>query len=83
MRFDPASRTTLNDIASLRVAGSRGSVDLVSVTIRIGGSPSKISRVDRSRNVTLSVELNGRILGDVYREAQALPCPPAALPEPC
>ncbi|MFB2607763.1 efflux RND transporter permease subunit, partial [Rhizobium phaseoli] len=39
----------------------------------IGGSPSEIDRIDRMRNVTLSVELNGRILGDVNREAQALP----------
>ncbi|MCJ9749941.1 efflux RND transporter permease subunit [Neorhizobium sp. BETTINA12A] len=74
VRFDPGNRTTLDDIANLRVAGARGSVDLGSVAdIRIGGSPSEISRVDRSRNVTLSVELNGRILGEVYREAQALP----------
>jgi multidrug efflux pump subunit AcrB len=74
VRFDPGNRTTLDDIANLRVAGARGSVDLGSVAdIRIGGSPSEISRIDRSRNVMLSVELNGRILGDVYREAQALP----------
>ncbi len=74
VRFDPRNRTTLDDIANLRVAGARGSVDLGSVAdIRIGGSPSEISRIDRSRNVTLSVELNGRVLGDVYREAQALP----------
>lgn len=74
VRFDPGNRTRLDDIANLRVAGIRGSVDLGSVAdIRIGGSPSKISRIDRSRNVTLSVELNGRILGDVYREARALP----------
>ncbi|THK37933.1 efflux RND transporter permease subunit [Ensifer sp. MPMI2T] len=74
VRFDPRSRTALDNIADLRVAGIRGSIDLASVAdIRIGGSPSEISRIDRSRNVTLSIELNGRILGDVYREAQALP----------
>lgn len=74
VRFDPTNRTTLDDIANLRVAGSRGSVDLGSIAdIRIGASPSEISRIDRSRNVTLSIELNGRILGDVYREAQAMP----------
>jgi len=74
VRFDPANRTTLDDIANLRVAGSRGSVDLGSIAdIRIGASPSEISRLDRSRNVTISIELNGRILGDVYREAQAMP----------
>ena len=74
VRFDPANRTTLDDIANLRVAGARGSVDLGSVAdIRIGSSPSEINRIDRSRNIALSVELNGRILGDVYREARALP----------
>ncbi|GAA3080793.1 efflux RND transporter permease subunit [Rhizobium viscosum] len=74
VRFDPSNRTTLDDIANLRVAGSRGSVDLGSIAdIHIGASPSEISRIDRSRNVTLSIELNGRILGDVYREAQAMP----------
>ncbi len=74
VRFDPNNRTTLADIASLRVTGARGSVDLGSVAdIRIGGGPSEINRIDRSRNVTLSVELNGRILSDVYREAEALP----------
>jgi multidrug efflux pump subunit AcrB len=74
VRFDPANRTTLDDIANLRVAGSKGSVDLGSIAdIRIGASPSEISRLDRSRNVTISIELNGRILGDVYRAAQAMP----------
>lgn len=74
VRFDPRNRTVLDDIANLRVAGIRGSVDLASVAdIRMGGSPSEIGRIDRLRNVTLSVELNGRVLGDVYREAQTLP----------
>lgn len=74
VRFDPGNRTTIEDIAALRVAGVRGSVDLGSVAdIRLGSGPSEINRIDRSRNVILSIELNGRILGDVYREAQALP----------
>ncbi|MBW9051206.1 efflux RND transporter permease subunit [Rhizobium mesosinicum] len=74
VRFDPANRTTLDHIANFRVAGSRGSVDLGSIAdIRIDASPSEISRIDRFRNVTISIELNGRILGDVYREAQATP----------
>ncbi|MBW9064279.1 efflux RND transporter permease subunit [Rhizobium herbae] len=74
VRLDPRNRVTLDDIASLRVSGTNGNVDLGSIAdIRIGGSPSEIDRIDRSRNITLSVELNGRILGDVNREAQALP----------
>ncbi|CAN7734101.1 efflux RND transporter permease subunit [Rhizobium leguminosarum] len=75
VRFSPeTTRTKLDDIKNMRVAGTNGNVDLGSIAdIRIGGSPSEIDRIDRMRNVTLSVELNGRILGDVNREAQALP----------
>ncbi|TBE49810.1 efflux RND transporter permease subunit [Rhizobium ruizarguesonis] len=74
VRFSPETRTKLDDIKNMRVAGTNGNVGLGSIAdIRIGGSPSEIDRIDRMRNVTLSVELNGRILGDVNREAQALP----------
>ncbi|MFB2565988.1 efflux RND transporter permease subunit [Rhizobium sp. IMFF44] len=74
VRFSPETRTNLDDIRNMRVVGTNGSVDLGSIAdIRIGGSPSEIDRIDRMRNVTVSVELNGRILGDVNREAQALP----------
>ncbi|WP_417711073.1 efflux RND transporter permease subunit [Roseibium aggregatum] len=74
VRFDPKARTTLDDIANLRVSGTNGSVNLGSIAdIRIGGSPSQIDRLDRARNITLTIELNGRILNDVYNEAKALP----------
>ncbi|MBX4961905.1 efflux RND transporter permease subunit [Rhizobium binae] len=74
VRFSPETRTNLDDINNMRVAGTNGNVDLGSIAdVKIGGSPSEIDRIDRMRNVTLSVELNGRILGDVNREAQALP----------
>ncbi len=74
VRFNSDSRTSLNSIANLQVAGANGNVNLGAVAdIRIGGSPSEIDRIDRSRNVTLTVELNGRILNDVYTEAKNLP----------
>ncbi|MBB6305252.1 MULTISPECIES: efflux RND transporter permease subunit [Rhizobium] len=74
VRFSPETRTSLDDIKTMRVAGTNGNVDLGSIAdVRIGGSPSEIDRIDRMRNVTVSVELNGRILGDVNREAKALP----------
>ncbi|WP_064685008.1 efflux RND transporter permease subunit [Rhizobium bangladeshense] len=74
VRFSPETRTNLDDIKNMRVVGTNGNVDLGSIAdVKIGGSPSEIDRIDRMRNVTLSVELNGRILGDVNREAQALP----------
>ncbi|MGV1837291.1 efflux RND transporter permease subunit [Rhizobium rhizogenes] len=73
VRFDPKSRTNLDAIAQLQVSGTNGKVALGSIaSISIGGSPSEIDRIDRARNVTLTVELNGRVLGDVNTEAQAL-----------
>jgi multidrug efflux pump subunit AcrB len=73
VRFNSESRTSLDSIANLQVAGANGNVNLGAVAdIGIGGSPSEIDRIDRSRNVTLSVELNGRILNDVYSEAKNL-----------
>jgi multidrug efflux pump subunit AcrB len=73
VRFDPRSRRDIDAISQLQVAGTNGKVSLGSVaTITIGGSPSEIDRIDRARNITLSVELNGRVLGDVNKEAQAL-----------
>ncbi|MBB3773542.1 multidrug efflux pump subunit AcrB [Angulomicrobium tetraedrale] len=74
VRLHPQNRAALDDIANLRVAGTNGSVELGSIAdFRLGGSPSEINRIDRSRNITLSVELNGRTLGDVNGQAQALP----------
>lgn len=69
-----AVRDSLDSVASLRVAGSNGTVSLGSVAeVTLGSGPSQIDRIDRSRNVTLTVELNGRPIGDVRREAMALP----------
>lgn len=73
-RIDPALRQDLDAIGQLRVPGNNGSVTVASVgTLSIGSGPSQIDRLDRDRNVTLSVELNGRTLGEVNREAQQLP----------
>ena len=61
-------------IGQLRVRGKNGPVPLAAVAdIRDGRGPSQISRYQRQRNVTFSAELNGRPLGDVMKEVQALP----------
>ncbi|RAX37791.1 efflux RND transporter permease subunit [Rhizobium tropici] len=74
VRFDPQFRRNVDAISQIQVAGTNGKVALGSIAaIAIGGSPSEIDRIDRARNITLSIELNGRILGDVNKEAQALP----------
>jgi multidrug efflux pump subunit AcrB len=74
VRLDPSVREDLAAVGQLRVAGTKGTVSLSSVAdISMGSGPSQIDRIDRSRNVTLTVELNGRTLGEVQREAKALP----------
>ncbi len=74
VRLDPSVREDLAALGQLRVSGAKGTVSLTSVAnISIGSGPSQIDRIDRSRNVTLKVELNGRTIGEVQREALALP----------
>lgn len=74
VRLDDAVRQDLAAIGQLRVAGANGTVSLASVAdISMGSGPSQIDRIDRSRNVTLTVELNGRAIGEVQKEALALP----------
>ncbi len=65
---DPAT------IGQLQVRGLQGPVPLdAAAEIREGSGPSVVSRYQRQRNVTLTAELNGRPLGEVMQEVQALP----------
>jgi multidrug efflux pump subunit AcrB len=74
VRFSDDARLSLDEIKNLRLDGTNGSVTLDAVAdISIGGSPSQIDRIDRMRNITVSVELNGKASGDVYAQAKALP----------
>ncbi len=71
------ARAALDDpalIGNLRVPGTRGPVPLSSVaTITQASGPSQIARYQRQRNITFTAELNGRPLGEVMTEVQALP----------
>ncbi len=74
VRMDPAVRTDIDAIGRLRLQGSQGAVSLSSVAdISLGSGASQIDRLDRSRNVTLTIELAGRSVGEVQREAMQLP----------
>jgi multidrug efflux pump subunit AcrB len=67
-------RVDLAEISRLTVRANGNDIALSSIAdISIGGSSAQVDRIDRSRNVTLSVELNGRILGEVMNEARQLP----------
>lgn len=68
-----SARQTLDQIALIPVAGTDGNVTLGAIAeISLGGSPSEINRLDRSRNVSVTIELNGRNLSDVNAEVQQL-----------
>lgn len=67
-------RADLDAIGRLTVPGKNGPVLLANVAdITMESGPAQIDRLNRSRNVTLDVELNGRSLGEVNAEARALP----------
>jgi multidrug efflux pump subunit AcrB len=56
------------------VPGKNGPVMLGTVaTLSMESGPAQIDRLNRSRNVTLDVELGRRQLGDLNEEARALP----------
>ena len=71
------ARSALQDpalIGQLRVPGRNGPVPLSAVAeLRDGSGPTVVTRYKRQRNVSLTAELNGRALGDVMKELEALP----------
>jgi multidrug efflux pump subunit AcrB len=74
VRFPISTRADLDAIKRLQIPGKNGPVMLTQVAdVFIGSGPSQIDRLNRSRQVTLDVELGGRELGSVYNEALNLP----------
>ncbi|MES2150572.1 MAG: efflux RND transporter permease subunit [Pseudomonadota bacterium] len=74
VKLPDAVRADLDAIGRLTVPGKNGPVMLANVaSITMESGPAQIDRLNRSRNVTLEVELSGRSLGEVNQEARALP----------
>lgn len=74
VKLPDAVRADLQAIERLNVPGKNGPVMLGQVaSISMESGPAQIDRLNRSRNVTLSVELGARTLGEVNTEARALP----------
>ncbi len=74
LQMPASAREDLDTLAHLPVPGKRGNVPLGNVAdIRMSSGSAQIDRLDRSRNVTINVELNGRQLGDVFAEVNQLP----------
>ncbi|NVM75212.1 multidrug efflux pump subunit AcrB [Duganella sp. SG902] len=74
VKLPDAVRADLDAIGRLTVPGKNGPVLLATVAeITMESGPAQINRLNRSRNVTLEVELGKRALGEVNEEARALP----------
>jgi hydrophobe/amphiphile efflux-1 (HAE1) family protein len=74
VRMDKSDLAAADALQMLRVPGTNGPVPLSSVaTIMQTSGAQQINRFNRERNITLNVELNGRALGEVMEEVQALP----------
>ncbi|QOL80372.1 efflux RND transporter permease subunit [Pseudooceanicola spongiae] len=67
------ARQSLDQLKLIPVPGTNGNVTLGAIAeISLGSSPSEINRLDRSRNVSVTIELNGRTLSGVNSEVQQL-----------
>ncbi|MFZ6751248.1 efflux RND transporter permease subunit [Undibacterium sp. Ren11W] len=74
VRFSENAHADLAQLARLNVAGKNGDVMLGQVaSLSLGSGPTQISRMDRARNVSFDIELNGKTLGEVSDAADRLP----------
>ncbi len=68
------ARRDLQLLERLPVPGKHGPVMLGNVAqLSIGGGPAEIDRYDRLRNINFEIELNGQPLGEIEKQALALP----------
>jgi multidrug efflux pump subunit AcrB len=74
VRLNDKSRANLERIRLLPVPGRSGPVPLMNVAdVSLGSGPAEITRVDRSRNITLNATLAGLALGDALKAVDNLP----------
>ena len=74
VKLPAEARTDLDLLSRLAVPGARGPVMLGNVaTLTLASGPAQIDRYDRLRNINFEIELNGQPLGQVQKEALALP----------
>ncbi|NTV97069.1 MAG: efflux RND transporter permease subunit, partial [Thiobacillus sp.] len=70
----PAARQDMALLSRLTVPGARGPVPIGNVAdLAIAGGPAEIDRYDRLRNINFEISLNGQALGEVEKQALALP----------
>jgi multidrug efflux pump subunit AcrB len=73
VQMPESARQKIDVLSRLPVYGKAGNVMLGNVAdISMSSGSAQISRLDRSRDVVINVELNGRQLGDVLTEVNKL-----------
>jgi multidrug efflux pump subunit AcrB len=74
VKLPPAARQDLSLLERMAVPGSKGPVMLGNVArLAIDSGPAEIDRYDRLRNINFELELNQQPLGEVEKQALALP----------
>ena len=74
VRLRADARQDVDLLARLPVPGARGPVMLGNVaSLTIDSGPAQIDRYDRLRNINFEIELNQQPLGEVEKQALALP----------
>ncbi|CAN5789748.1 efflux RND transporter permease subunit [soil metagenome] len=74
VKLQAEARTDLGLLSRLAVPGTRGPVMLGNVaSLAIDSGPAQIDRYDRMRNINFEIELNQQPLGQVEKQALALP----------
>ncbi|MBN1614800.1 MAG: efflux RND transporter permease subunit [Deltaproteobacteria bacterium] len=74
VRLNPGDRMTPDDLGRIYVRSREGSLVALSnvVTVKEGGGPSVINRVDRERAITVFAGLEGKPLGQAMGELDAI-----------
>ena len=74
VKLPPAARRDLGLLERLTVPGKHGPVMIYNVaSLTIAGGPAEIDRYDRLRNINFEIELNNQPLGEIEKQALALP----------
>ena len=74
VKLPPSARQDLALLERLTVPGKHGPVMIANVaSLAIDSGPAQINRYDRLRNINFDIELNQQPLGEVARQAMALP----------
>ena len=74
VKLPVAARHDLSLLERLTVPGKHGPVMIANVaSLTMAGGPAEIDRYDRLRNINFEIELNGVPLGEVEKQALALP----------